>query len=143
MRARIAAALMAAVLGTAGVGSAAASVGGDPAQLSAKRWRTLKPSPLERTEVAAARVGRFIYVAGGFMQPGGATTNKVARYDIRRDRWRVVAPMPIAVNHPTAAPATWFLPVLIAAPWVQTPAATSYISRELSWSDAEFAPPAA
>ena len=53
--------------------------------------------------MAATRVGRFIYVVGGFIQSGGGTTNKVARYDIRRDRWRVVAPMPIAVNHPTAA----------------------------------------
>ena len=77
----------------------------NPAQLSAKRWRTLKPSPLERTEVAATRVGRFIYVVGGFIQSGGGTTNKVARYDIRRDRWRLVAPMPLAVNH--AAATAW------------------------------------
>jgi N-acetylneuraminic acid mutarotase len=39
------------------------------------------------------------------MQPGGETTDKVARYDIRRDRWRLVAPMPLAVNHPAATSA--------------------------------------
>jgi hypothetical protein len=32
-------------------------------------WTTLTPAPLERTEVAAARIGRFIYVVGGFV-PG-------------------------------------------------------------------------
>jgi N-acetylneuraminic acid mutarotase len=65
------------------------------------RWTALAPSPLERTEVAAARVGRFIYVVGGFDRTG-ATVAAVARYDIRRDSWRRVADMPIGLNHPTA-----------------------------------------
>jgi N-acetylneuraminic acid mutarotase len=65
------------------------------------RWSALTSSPLERTEVAAARVGRFIYVVGGFDRTG-ATVAAVARYDIRRDGWRRVADMPIALNHPTA-----------------------------------------
>jgi N-acetylneuraminic acid mutarotase len=109
MRTRIAAAVLVAALGTAAVAVAAGRSGGapvaagDPAELSSKRWRTLEPSPLERTEVAAARVGRFIYVVGGFLAPGGETTDKTARYDIRRDRWKMVEPMPIAVNHPAAA----------------------------------------
>lgn len=66
------------------------------------RWRALEPSPLERTEVAAARIGRFVYVVGGFERDSRATVAAVARYDIRRDRWRTVRDMPLALNHPTA-----------------------------------------
>ena len=58
------------------------------------RWLPLG-RPLERTEVAAARIGRSIYVVGGF-EPGDAGTNAVERYDIgggagrgcARCRWR-------------------------------------------------------
>ena len=94
--------MLLAVALAAGPGAAGASAAHEAAPSSAKRWRPLHKSPLERTEVAAARVGRFVYVVGGFLNPGGGTTNKVARYDIRRDRWRLVAPMPLAVNHPAA-----------------------------------------
>jgi N-acetylneuraminic acid mutarotase len=66
------------------------------------RWRALEPSPLSRTEVAAARIGRFMYVVGGFEDTSRATVAAVARYDIRRDRWRTVRDMPLALNHPTA-----------------------------------------
>jgi hypothetical protein len=66
------------------------------------RWTALEPSPLERTEVAAARVGRFVYVVGGFERSSGATVAAVAGYDIRRDRWSTVRDMPLALNHATA-----------------------------------------
>lgn len=66
-------------------------------------WVRLPPSPLERTESAAARVGRFVYVVGGFTAPDSATTNQVARYDIRTGAWTLVAPLRIAVNHPAVA----------------------------------------
>ena len=94
-------ALIAAML-AAGVAVTPEGAEGAAAASSTKRWARLEPSPLRRSEVAAARVGRFVYVAGGFLGPGGETTNKVARYDIRRDRWKVVSPMPLAVNHPAA-----------------------------------------
>ena len=64
------------------------------------RWTPLRSAPLERTEVAAARLGRFIYVVGGF-EPQG-TVAAVERYDIRRDRWRRLDDMPVGLNHPTA-----------------------------------------
>ena len=105
---RLAVGLAAATIGVAvvvAIAAVAPSAERAPSPLSAKRWRTLEPSPLKRTEVAAARVGRYVYVVGGFLQPGGQTTNKVARYDIRRDRWRLVAPLPLAVNH--AAATSW------------------------------------
>jgi N-acetylneuraminic acid mutarotase len=53
--------------------------------------------------VAAARVGRFAYVIGGFEQAGRATTAAVERYDIERDAWTRVADMPVALNHAAAA----------------------------------------
>jgi hypothetical protein len=68
----------------------------------ADRWTPLRSAPLARTEVAAARVGRFAYVVGGFERASGSTTAAVERYDLRRDRWRRVRSMPVALNHPTA-----------------------------------------
>jgi Kelch motif len=66
------------------------------------RWTPLAPAQLERTEVAAARIGRFVYVVGGFERASGGTVAAVERYDIRRDRWTRAADMPVALNHPTA-----------------------------------------
>lgn len=107
MRFRVVVAALAGVLGAAAVvavAAAAGSAGGSSEDArSATRWRSLERSPLKRTEVAAGRIGRYVYVVGGFLGPDGETTDKVARYDIRRDRWRLVAPMPLAVNHPAAA----------------------------------------
>ena len=80
---------------------ALAASAGDSAR--SDRWTALAPAGLERTEVAAARIGRAIYVVGGFERRSGATTAAVERYDIRRDRWSRVRPMPLALNHPTAA----------------------------------------
>jgi hypothetical protein len=80
---------------------AAAGCGGEREPAAAAGWQSLRPATLERTEVAAARVGRFIYVMGGF-EPSGATSAATERYDIERDRWRRVADMPVALNHAAA-----------------------------------------
>jgi N-acetylneuraminic acid mutarotase len=74
-----------------------------PGASSARRWLPLTQAGLERSEVAAARVGGFAYVAGGFEKKGNATTAAVERYDIRRDRWKQVRPMPFGLNHAAAA----------------------------------------
>jgi N-acetylneuraminic acid mutarotase len=67
------------------------------------RWLPLASSPLTRSEVGAARIGRRIYVAGGYDDAtGGRTTDKLAAYDIKTDSWRTLSSMPIGVNHPTA-----------------------------------------
>ncbi|HEX6228284.1 MAG TPA: kelch repeat-containing protein [Solirubrobacterales bacterium] len=71
-------------------------------------WRPLRDAGLERTEVGAARIGRFIYVVGGFVSPG-STTDAVERYDLRRNRWRRLPPMPVAVNHPAVTAHRGFL----------------------------------
>ena len=67
-------------------------------------WRALAPATVARGEVAAARIGRYIYVVGGFQKVIGADSSDVLeRYDIRRNRWRRLRPIPVGVNHPTAA----------------------------------------
>jgi N-acetylneuraminic acid mutarotase len=68
-------------------------------------WTSLPPSPTERTEVGAARIGRFIYVVGGFVAPNLETTNQVNRYDTSAGTWTAVAPLPVGVNHPAVAAA--------------------------------------
>jgi N-acetylneuraminic acid mutarotase len=68
---------------------------------AALAWTPLPAATLERTEVAAARIERSIYVVGGYV-PGGATTSAVERYSIRRRGWSRVRSMPLALNHTTA-----------------------------------------
>ena len=81
----------------------AVGCGGADRAPSAPEWRSLAPATLARTEVAAARVGRFIYVIGGFERAtGAASTAEVERYDVERDRWTRVAAMPVALNHAAA-----------------------------------------
>src|SRR5687768_15595118 len=84
---------------------ACAGCGGDaaPAAVQDGSWDRLAPATLARTEVAAARVGRFVYVMGGFEQRTGATTAATERYDIERDAWTRVADMPVGLNHAAAA----------------------------------------
>ena len=103
------AALVAIVRGAAGRGAAArarasptATATGPTArrQAASDRWTALRPALLSRTEVAAARVGRFVYVVGGFEQRSGGTTAAVERYDIGRDRWRRVRSMPVGAQPP-------------------------------------------
>jgi N-acetylneuraminic acid mutarotase len=80
--------------------------GGDAntgATKTAAHWSALQPSPLARSEVGSARIGRFVYVVGGFAAPDGNTTGKLARYDIDSGTWTLVAPMPVGVNHPAVA----------------------------------------
>lgn len=85
------------------VGGAGES-GGAPTARSTDRWGQLALSPLQRTEVGAARIGSSIFLVGGFISTDpGATTNQVARYDIDRDSWSMAKPMPTAVNHPAVA----------------------------------------
>lgn len=76
-----------------------------PNRSSTSRWRALAPATLERTEVAAARIRRSIYVVGGFERDSGQTVAALERYDIESNRWERRRALPIAVNHPTATAA--------------------------------------
>jgi N-acetylneuraminic acid mutarotase len=69
---------------------------------AAPGWTALHPATLERSEVAAARIGRYAYVVGGFEKATGATTRAVERYDLRGDRWKRVRSLPLGLNHTTA-----------------------------------------
>lgn len=88
--------LLAAAAAAAGCGDS----GDRPAR--SDRWTPLTAATLERTEVAASRIGRFVYVVGGFERRSGATTRGVERYDLRADEWKRVRSLPIGLNHATA-----------------------------------------
>ena len=65
-------------------------------------WRRLAPVPSERTEVAAAAVGRRIWVLGGYA-PDGATLATAEVYDTAAGTWARGPDLPVAVNHAMAA----------------------------------------
>lgn len=65
---------------------------------AALSWQALTPATLQRTEVAAARIGHDAYVVGGFVAPT-TTSRAVERYDISRDRWARVRGLPFGLNH--------------------------------------------
>jgi N-acetylneuraminic acid mutarotase len=98
----VAAAAVAAAVAALAIGEDGDETPGRALESASGRWLPLAAAGLERTEVAAARVGRHIFVVGGFEERSGATTAAVERYDIRRDSWRRVASMPLGLNHPTA-----------------------------------------
>jgi N-acetylneuraminic acid mutarotase len=100
-------AVLAAVIACAAAATALITVSadGDDERVTGSRedaWTSLRPATLDRTEVAAARVGRKVYVVGGFERRSNGTTAAVERYDITRNRWRRVRSMPVGVNHPAA-----------------------------------------
>jgi hypothetical protein len=100
---RLALAGLLAAAGAVAVALLATDENADGVRATGGRWVSLQSSPLTRTEVGAARVGRFIYVVGGFLPPDGAISNQVARYDIDTGSWGLAAPLPIAVHHPAVA----------------------------------------
>ena len=89
--------VVAALIATAGIAAAVAlALAGSPAQ---PQWKPLRGSPLERTEVGAARIDRYVYVVGGFEKEGGRTISAVLRYDLQRDSWVRVRSLPNRLNH--------------------------------------------
>jgi len=67
-------------------------------------WQQGKPLPVPRTEVAAARHGAELVVAGGYL-PGGDSSAQADAYSPTQERWRRLPDLPVAVNHAMAA--TW------------------------------------
>src|SRR5688572_18443689 len=95
--------------GHAGHGSVVGSPATGPATepVYGPGWRRLAPiAGGARQEHSVAAIGRDVYVIGG-IKPDGAggvvTVADVEVHDTRRDRWRRVAPLPVAMNHPNAA----------------------------------------
>jgi len=107
MRRGLAALCVAAAAGTGAVALAASGGGQRPASGPAagsrtQSWGPLSEAPSARTEVASARIGRSIYLVGGFERSSGSTVGTLERYDIRRNHWRRLRSLPVGVNHPTA-----------------------------------------
>jgi N-acetylneuraminic acid mutarotase len=75
-----------------------ASVGG--AQTGG--WRQAAPVPDPRSEVAATVVNGEIVIVGGFRQVG-ANSRRVDAFSPKRNRWRRLPDLPLAVDHSTAA----------------------------------------
>jgi len=62
-------------------------------------WETLAPAGVSRLEVAAAIVGRELFVAGGYVETPERVTRAVEIYDLDRGSWRPGPDLPIAVHH--------------------------------------------
>jgi Kelch motif len=60
-------------------------------------WIALAPAGDPRQEVGAAELNGKIYIIGGL-----PSTNRVQEYDPATNTWRIVASLPIAVDHPGA-----------------------------------------
>lgn len=65
-------------------------------------WRHAAPLPDPRSEVAAALVNGEIAVVGGFRRVG-ANSARVDAFSPRRNRWRRLPDLPLAIDHSTAA----------------------------------------
>ncbi len=73
-----------------------------PNALGGTGWSAGSPLPVPRSEVASAVLGGKVVVVGGFLADG-SSSRRVDLYDPATDRWRRLADLPIAVNHPMAA----------------------------------------
>lgn len=72
--------------------------------LAVAAWRPAAPLSVPRSEVAAVAVGDAVAVIGGFLADG-SSSRRVDAYSPRRDRWRRLPDLPVAVNHAMAAAA--------------------------------------
>jgi non-specific serine/threonine protein kinase len=70
-----------------------------PPRAPASRWTVLPAARTGRTEVAAARLRRYAYIAGGFEARTGRSTAKVERYDLVARRSASAPRLPVALNH--------------------------------------------
>jgi N-acetylneuraminic acid mutarotase len=73
--------------------------------LGTKRWTERAPMPTPRGGIAAAAVGGTIYAFGGEGNPAAGSNSVFAEneaYDVTRNRWRRLDPMPLP-RHGTAA----------------------------------------
>jgi len=65
------------------------------------RWRMLAPMPTARTNPAAATLGGFVYVAGGFT--ADRTLDVVERFDPRTGTWQSSTRLPVPIGAMGAA----------------------------------------
>lgn len=65
-------------------------------------WEALPAMQVPRQEIAAAWLDGALYAIGGF-DARGATLASVERWRPEDESWELIAPLPVAVNHPAAA----------------------------------------
>ncbi len=64
-----------------------------------QRWNNLAPMPEARGGIACATDGEFIYVFGGeYFTDGGGLYADVLRYEVARDKWKVISNMPLPTH---------------------------------------------
>ena len=90
--------------------------------------------PTPRTEVAAAALGKDIFVIGGFSQADG-TTDRVEIYDTADDSWSEGARLPLAVNHgmATSHDGKVYVAGGYAGPGVEDPTARAFVGDANGW----------
>lgn len=104
---------------------------------SSAAWRSLRPAPNQRTEVAAAAAGGKIYVAGGFVPPG-RTVAIVEVYDIASDSYFRAPDLPLAVNHAMAASLgddVYVFGGYTGETGLSLPTARSFVLKEGAWEE--------
>jgi N-acetylneuraminic acid mutarotase len=72
-----------------------------PEVLDSSNWRTARPLPTERADMAVASVGLDLYLIGGEVEAG--VVNLVDVYETDSHRWLTAAAKPTAVSEATAA----------------------------------------
>ncbi|HEV3473680.1 MAG TPA: kelch repeat-containing protein, partial [Actinomycetota bacterium] len=87
------------------LGGCAHSDGPSPAPIepAGSSWSSGTDAPMGRTEVTATRLGRDVYVVGGFVPEGDETTARVDVYSIEDDEWSSGPDLPVAINHAMSA----------------------------------------
>jgi hypothetical protein len=69
---------------------------------TALRWEARQRMSEPRTHFGRAVEGDRVVVVGGLLR-GGAASSRVDRYDAIADRWEVLAPLPLPLDHAMAA----------------------------------------
>ena len=72
---------------------ALALLAGDSQAQDPQTWIAAEPMPTARSGVAAAAIGRYIYVAGG-RDDRGQPLNVLERFDVEEGTWTTLPPMP-------------------------------------------------
>ena len=98
-------------------------------------WSKRANAPVARTEVTATRDGRSIYVAGGFVPEGDATTARVDVYSIDNDSWTSGPDLPTPVNHAMSATVEGRVYVIggYLGPGLSNPTRTGFVLSGGSW----------
>lgn len=76
------------------------------------KWEQLPPSPLKRLEVFGAKLGRSVYIMGGYeeqrvagvmpLEVSPIPSTKVERYDLDTGKWSFAADLPMHLDHARA-----------------------------------------